>query len=83
MDRRSFFGMMVGGLATVAAVRSFPFRVFSFPKEVMVPSLRGFQTDAMLSFWENEEARWHQEGSDSRTPKVWRQHLWPVKLNLF
>jgi len=37
MDRRNFLGIMVGGLATAAAVRSFPFRVFSFPKE---PSFR-------------------------------------------
>ena len=26
--------MLVGGLATAAAVRTFPFRVFSFPKEI-------------------------------------------------
>lgn len=25
---------MVGGIATAAAVRSFPFRVFSFPKDI-------------------------------------------------
>jgi len=46
MDRRSFFGMMVGGLATAAAVRSFPFRVFSFPKEIQlppIPSAGGFR----------------------------------------
>lgn len=34
MDRRSFLKMIVGGVATAAAVRTFPFRVFSFPKEV-------------------------------------------------
>ena len=33
MDRRNFLRLMVGGVATAAAVRSFPFRVFSFPKE--------------------------------------------------
>ena len=37
MDRRSFFGMMVGGVA-LAAARSYPFRVFSFPKELGRPS---------------------------------------------
>lgn len=26
--------MMVGGVATAAAIRTFPFRVFSFPKEI-------------------------------------------------
>jgi hypothetical protein len=37
MDRRNFLKMLVGGVATAAAVRMFPFRVFSFPKEVVVP----------------------------------------------
>jgi hypothetical protein len=34
MDRRAFFGMMVGGVAATAAVRTFPFRVYSFPTEI-------------------------------------------------
>jgi hypothetical protein len=34
MNRRNFLGMMIGGVATAAAVRTFPFRVFSFPKEI-------------------------------------------------
>lgn len=36
MNRRSFFKSMVGGIATAAAVRAFPFRVFSFPSEVKI-----------------------------------------------
>jgi hypothetical protein len=39
MNRRSFLGMLVGGLATAAAVRTFPFRVFSFPSEIKSPSV--------------------------------------------
>ncbi|MGB7147515.1 MAG: hypothetical protein WBD45_00060 [Terriglobales bacterium] len=34
MNRRNFLGLMVGGVAAAAAVRTFPFRVFSFPKQV-------------------------------------------------
>src|SRR5271154_4415017 len=34
MDRRAFLGRIVGGVATAAAVRTWPFRVFSFPSEV-------------------------------------------------
>lgn len=34
MDRRSFLRMTVGGLAAGAAVRTWPFRVYSFPQEV-------------------------------------------------
>jgi hypothetical protein len=34
MNRRNFLSMMVGGIATAAAVRTFPFRVYSFPKEI-------------------------------------------------
>jgi hypothetical protein len=37
MERRNFLRMMVGGVVAGAAVRSFPFRVFSFPKEIVVP----------------------------------------------
>ena len=33
MNRRNFLGLMVGGVAAAAAVRTFPFRVFSFPNE--------------------------------------------------
>ena len=36
MNRRGFLGMMIGGIATAAAVRTFPFRVFSFPKEIKI-----------------------------------------------
>jgi len=35
MDRRAFFGTMIGGVAATAAVRTWPFRVFSFPSEVV------------------------------------------------
>ena len=31
MDRRSFLRDMIGGVAAAAAVRTFPFRVYSFP----------------------------------------------------
>jgi hypothetical protein len=35
MNRRGFLKMMVGGVAAAAAVRTFPFRVFSFPKDIV------------------------------------------------
>jgi hypothetical protein len=34
MNRRNFFGLMVGGVAASTAVRTWPFRVFSFPTEI-------------------------------------------------
>jgi hypothetical protein len=37
MDRRKFLSTLVGGVVAGAAVRSFPFRVFSFPKEIVAP----------------------------------------------
>lgn len=37
MDRRGFLRSLIGGVAAGAAVRTFPFRVFSFPTEIVVP----------------------------------------------
>jgi hypothetical protein len=37
MNRRSFLGSLVGGLAATAAVRTWPFRVYSFPTNILVP----------------------------------------------
>ena len=34
MNRRSFFRTMIGGVAAAAAVRTWPFRVYSFPSQV-------------------------------------------------
>lgn len=41
MDRRKFLSALIGGVATAAAVRTFPFRVFSFPKEITRPDFGG------------------------------------------
>src|SRR5258708_23131264 len=35
MNRRKFFKSMIGGVAVAAAVRTWPFRVFSFPVEIV------------------------------------------------
>lgn len=35
MNRRCFLKNTFGGIAAAAAVRSFPFRVFSFPSEIV------------------------------------------------
>jgi hypothetical protein len=41
MNRRAFLRSLVGGIAAGAAaasaVRTYPFRVFSFPREIVVP----------------------------------------------
>ena len=46
MDRRKFLSLIVGGVAATAAVRTFPFRVYSFPSKPAVPFTGGslFQT---------------------------------------
>jgi hypothetical protein len=38
VDRRQCVEVLIVGAATAAAVRTFPFRVFSFPKEIVMPS---------------------------------------------
>jgi hypothetical protein len=37
LNRREFFSRMIGGVAAAAAVRMWPFRVYSFPTEVVAP----------------------------------------------
>jgi hypothetical protein len=37
MNRRGFLRLAIGGVAASAAVRTFPFRVYSFPKEIIAP----------------------------------------------
>jgi hypothetical protein len=34
MNRRKFFRTMIGGVAATAAVRTWPFRVYSFPTQI-------------------------------------------------
>jgi hypothetical protein len=34
LNRRNFIGKIVGGIATAAAIRTWPFRVYSFPSDV-------------------------------------------------
>jgi hypothetical protein len=35
--RRQFLGLMVGGVAAAAAIRTWPFRVYSFPSQPIMP----------------------------------------------
>lgn len=37
MNRRGFLRGLVGGVAVAAAAPTFPFRVFSFPTEIVIP----------------------------------------------
>src|SRR5436309_9615324 len=39
MNRREFLSTLVGGVSVSAAVRTWPFRVFSFPTELRILSL--------------------------------------------
>lgn len=43
VDRRSFFHSMVGGVAIAAAVRTWPFRVYSFPGAPRLSSIEELQ----------------------------------------
>ena len=36
MNRRSFISLLAGGIAAGAAVRTFPFRVYSFPSDIVI-----------------------------------------------
>jgi hypothetical protein len=58
MDRRAFLRGLVGGVATDAAVRTFPFRVFSFPsKPSSAFSVVTHKSPWDKSLWETITAR--------------------------
>lgn len=37
MNRRGFLRSLIGGVATATAVRTWPFRIFSFPTDIATP----------------------------------------------
>lgn len=41
MNRRAFLSSLIGGVAASAAVRTFPFRVYSFASEIVVVNTPG------------------------------------------
>lgn len=49
MDRRKFLTSLVGGVAASAAVRTFPFRVFSFPQEIALTEMPIIEMPAPFS----------------------------------
>jgi hypothetical protein len=51
MDRRGFLGSLVGGLAVTAAVREWPFRVFSFPTDIQIAQPEVEVIPAVLGEW--------------------------------
>jgi hypothetical protein len=55
MDRRKFLTSLVGGVVASAAVRTFPFRVFSFPKEIKLANAADYggswEDWATVSIW--------------------------------
>jgi hypothetical protein len=53
MDRRGFLRSLVGGVAVAAAVRTFPFRVYSFPP---APVLAGNEFLDHFVWYTNPEA---------------------------
>jgi hypothetical protein len=42
LSRRDFLRLSIGGIAAAAAVRTFPFRVYSFPSEIVPAEPPGY-----------------------------------------
>ena len=60
MNRRAFLSTLIGGVAAAAAVRTWPFRAYSFPSEVKIAPIAagGALTIEMIErtlteMWEN------------------------------
>lgn len=50
MERRGFLRTLIGGVAAAAAVRTFPFRVYSFPLEPVVADANFFVDDLFTQY---------------------------------
>ena len=50
LSRRGFIGSLVGGLAATATVRTWPFRVFSFPSDIVVSQPGTYAAIARTSY---------------------------------
>ena len=59
MERRSFLKTLLGGVAASAAVRTWPFRVYSFPSEIKTPDM-AFIYDFDLELVGLHGIRYHQ-----------------------
>jgi hypothetical protein len=77
MDRRGFMGMMIGGVAVAAAVRQFPFRVYSFPAKIEIADRLWVQDIRTGKFYRANSGNLHQRGvaiwqEVARDPKLQR-----------
>jgi hypothetical protein len=59
MDRRGFLRSLVGGVAVAAAVRTFPFRVYSFPPAPVLAGNEFF--DHFVWYVNSEQAAAYKE----------------------
>lgn len=48
IDRRNFMRSMIGGVAATVAVRTWPFRVYSFPTTIKSPTIHISQVETKL-----------------------------------
>jgi len=81
MRRRDFMSLIIGGIATSTAIRTWPFRVYSFPTEIVIPSAwpAGFVSLELLQeAFKNKHSPWGGLGgpNDFR-PAFPRQKLMP------
>lgn len=51
ISRRNFFRLSIGGVAAAAAVRAWPYRVYSFPREIVVPTRQPVWDEQFLRLW--------------------------------
>jgi len=81
LDRRHFLRNLVGGIAATAAVRTWPFRVYSFPTEIIHPTFDEITYTTLADLRDQvlidnffTDAPWmsklRQQGWDVRLPRM-------------
>src|ERR1700688_3456399 len=88
MDRRYFLRTLIGGVAATAAVRTWPFRVYSFPTSPVLANLgteyaeqlynifRKYQSDRLFMMNMDQEAAFISIGMTVYNPEIQGDLTW-------
>lgn len=81
MERRNFLRLAIGGIAAATAVRTFPFRVYSFPTDIVIPNREEFVYFLPLSHGYHDPREWWL-APEHEQAEAYRRSMYPKLLSL-